>query len=57
MSRERSHSIPYQRIARFGFFILLALIALPTLLSPYFPDILDYVVRQPAQAMINFLLR
>ncbi len=46
----------YQRVGRYGIFILLALIVLPSLTSQA-PDILDAIVRQPAQGLFNFLLR
>lgn len=46
----------YQRIGRYGIFILMALIMLPHFI-PGAPNILGYMVREPADALFNFLLR
>lgn len=45
----------YQRIGRYGIFILLILIVLPTF-SSQIPDILEYLVRAPAQSIYKFLM-
>ena len=45
----------YQRLGRYGIFILLALIVLPSW-STDVPDILNYVVRKPAHFIFNALL-
>ena len=49
-------AVKYQRIGRYGIFILLALILLPQL-SFDAPDLLDYLVRKPATFMMDLLLR